>query len=108
MIRAWEKENTLYYMRFIDLTGLSCWDKVNNYSPFGRIANRKRAMVVHHDSFKLCSDGDLPIWLLRKRYELTRTLGEYVGDRVLEQATDALRDPNEYGEMNMGKVTIYA
>ena len=27
-----------------------------------RIANRKRAMVAHHDSLKLCSDRDLPIW----------------------------------------------
>ena len=52
-----------------------------------RIDNRKRSMVSHHDSLKLCSDRDLPIWLLRKRHELT---GEYVGDRVLEQATDAL------------------
>ena len=62
------------------------------------IANRKRAMVVHHDSLKLCSDRDLPIWLLRKRHELTGTLGEDVGDRVLEHATDALRDPEEYGK----------
>ena len=52
-----------------------------------RIANRKRSMVALHDSLKLCSERDLPIWLLRKRNELT---GEYVGDRVLEQATDAL------------------
>ena len=55
-----------------------------------RFANRKRSMVSHHDSLKLCSDRDLPIWLLRKRHELTRTLGEGVGDRVPEQATDAL------------------
>ena len=47
---------------------------------------------------KLCSDRDLPIWLLRKRHELTGVVGEDVGDRVLEQATDALRDPDEYGE----------
>ena len=26
-----------------------------------RIANRKRSMVAHHDSLKLCSDRDLPI-----------------------------------------------
>ena len=26
------------------------------------IANRKRSMVAHHDSLKLCSDRDLPIW----------------------------------------------
>ena len=36
---------------------------------------RKRAMIVHHDSLKLCSDRDLPIWLLRKRHELTGTMG---------------------------------
>ena len=35
------------------------------------------------------------IWLLMKRYELA---GEDVGDRVLEQATDALRYPYEYGD----------
>ena len=60
-----------------------------------RIANCKRAMVVHYDSLKLCSDRDLPIWLLRKRNELTGTLGRDVGDRVLEQATYALVDPKE-------------
>ena len=60
-----------------------------------RIANRKRSMVAHHDSLKLCSDRDLPIWLLRKRQELT---GEDVGNRVIEQATDALSDPDEYGD----------
>ena len=42
----------------------------------------------------VCSDRDLPIWLLRKRYELT---GEGVGDRILEQATDALGDSDEHG-----------
>ena len=49
---------------------------------------------AHHDSLKLCSDRDLPIWLLRKRKELK---GEDVGDRVLEQATDALGDSDEHG-----------
>ena len=34
-----------------------------------RIANRKRSMVAHHDSLKLCSDRDLPILLLRKRMD---------------------------------------
>ena len=51
-------------------------------------------MVAHHDSLKLCSDRDLLIWVMRKRHELT---GEYVGDRVLEQATDALGDSDEHG-----------
>ena len=46
-----------------------------------RIANCKRSMVAHHDSLKLCSDRDLPIWLLRKHHELTGTRGEDVGDR---------------------------
>ena len=59
-----------------------------------RIANRKRSMVAHHDSLKLCSDRDLPIWLPRKRHELK---GEDVGDRVLEQATDALGDSDKHG-----------
>ena len=59
-----------------------------------RIANRKRSMVVHHDSLKLCSDGDLLIWLLRKRHELT---GEDVGDWVLEHATEALGDSDGHG-----------
>ena len=59
-----------------------------------RIAIRNRSMVAHHDSLKLCSDRDLPIWLLRKRHELT---GEDVGDWVLEQATDAMGDPEEHG-----------
>ena len=96
-------------MRFIDLTGRLCWDKVKQLQPIWsgpwivtqvissvlyRIANRKRSMVAHHDSLKLCSDRDSPIWLLRKRHELT---GEYVGDRVLEQVTDALGDSDEHG-----------
>ena len=59
-----------------------------------RIANRKRSRVAHHDSLKLSSDRDSPIWLLRKRKEMT---GEGVGDRVLEPATDALGDPDEHG-----------
>ena len=33
-------------------------------------------MVAHLDSLKLCSDRDLPRWLLRKRNELTGILGE--------------------------------
>ena len=37
MICVWKKENTLYVMRFIDLTGLLCWDKVKNCSPFGQV-----------------------------------------------------------------------
>ena len=32
-----KKENTLYVMRFIDLTGLLCCDNVKDYSPFGGI-----------------------------------------------------------------------
>ena len=59
-------------------------------------ANRKRYMVAHHDSLKLCSERDLPIRLLRKRHELRGTLGEDVGDRVLEQAIDAISDPEDY------------
>ena len=74
-----------------------------------RIDNRKRAMVVHHNSLKLCSDRDVPIWLQRKRHELTWTLVEDVGDRVLEQATDVLRDPEEYGEGdNLGLEDLFA
>ena len=63
-------------------------------------------MVAHHDSLKLCSDRDLPIWLLRKRHELT---GEDVGDRVLEQATDALGDHDEHGNSdNLGLEDLFA
>ena len=35
---------------------------------------RKRLMLAHHDSLKLCRHGDLP-----KRHELRGTLGEDVG-----------------------------
>ena len=71
-----------------------------------RIANRKRSMVAHHDSLKLCSDRDLPICLLRKRHELK---GEDVGDRVLEQATDALGDSDEHGNGNdLGLEDLFA
>ena len=41
-----------------------------------RIANRTRFMVVHHDSFTLCCDRDLPIWLLRKCNELSNSMGK--------------------------------
>ena len=51
-----------------------------------RIANCKLSMVAHHDSLKLCSD-----------HELRGTLGEDVRDRVLEQTTDALSAPEDYG-----------
>ena len=71
-----------------------------------RIANCKRSMVAHHDSFKLCSDRDLPIWLVRKRHELTR---EDVGDQVPEQATDALRESDEYGDSDkLGLEDLFA
>ena len=106
------EERKYSVMRFIDLPVLVCWDKEKIQpiwsghwivtqmisSVLYRIANRKRSMVAHHDSLKLCSDRDLPIWLLRKRHELTGTLGEDVGDWVLEQATYALRDSDECGE----------
>ena len=54
-------------------------------------------MVAHHDSLKLCSDRDLPIWLLRKRHELA---GEDVGDQVIEQTTDSLGNRNQHGNGN--------
>ena len=69
-----------------------------------RIANRKRSMVAHHDSLKLCSDRDLPIWLLTKRHELK---GEDVGDRVPEQATDALGDEHGNGD-DLGLENLFA
>ena len=105
-------------MRFIGVTGLLCWDKVTKIQPIWSgpctvaqycIDNRERSVVAHHDSLKLCSDRDLPIWLLRKRHALTWTLKEDVGDQVLEQATDDLRDSEEYGEgMNLGLEDLFA
>ena len=63
-------------------------------------------MVVHHDYLKLCTDRDIPIWLLKKTNELTGTLGEDGSDQIIEQATDALRDRDEYGEgYNLGLET---
>ena len=32
-----------------------------------RIGNRKRSMVTHHDSLKLCSDCDLPTYGTRSK-----------------------------------------
>ena len=58
---------------------------------------------------KLCSDRDLHIWLLRKCHELRGTLGYDDGDRVLEQATDALSDPEDYGRCdNLGLEDLFA
>ena len=74
-----------------------------------RIANRKRYIVAHHDSLKLCSDRDLPIWSLRKRHELRGTLREDVSDRVLELATDALSNPEDHGRCdNIGLDNLFA
>ena len=74
-----------------------------------RITIRKRSIVAHHDSLKLCSDRDLAIWLLMQRHELTGTLREDVGDRILEHPTDAPRDPDEYGEGdNLGLEDLFA
>ena len=37
------------------------------------------------------------------------TIGEYVGDRVIEQATYALRDPEDYGRGdNLGLEDLFA
>ena len=44
-----------------------------------RITNRKRSMVTHHDSLKLCGDRELPIWFRRKRNELLGTDPELFG-----------------------------
>ena len=63
-----------------------------------RIANRKRSMVAHHDSLKLSSDRDLPIWLLRKQHELKGkmlVIGSYKRRLMLWETL-----------MNMGMVTI--
>ena len=66
-------------------------------------------MVAHHDSLKLCSDRDLRIWLLRECHELRGTLWEDDGNRVLEHATDALRDPDDYGRGdNLGLKDLFA
>ena len=36
--------------------------------------------------------------VLRRRHELRGTEGQNVGDQVLEQATNALSDPEDHGE----------
>ena len=83
-------------------------DKEGSNSP-SRVIQEPRWKVasdVYHNSLKLCSDRDLPIWLLRKHHELR---GKYVGDRVLEHATDALSDPEDYGRGdNLGLEDLFA
>ena len=66
-------------------------------------------MVTHHDSLRLCSGRDLPIWLLRSHHELRGTLGEDFGDRVLEKVIDALSDQDDYerGD-NLGQEDLFA
>ena len=55
-------------------------------------------MVSHHNSLKLCSDRDLPIWLLRKRHELRETrgkmlvIGSYSRRRVLLEIQKIMRE----------------
>ena len=51
-----------------------------------RIANRKRSMVAHHDSMKLCGDRDLPLWFRRKRHGLLGTE---------EEMPDVTEDPEK-------------
>ena len=63
--------------------GLGPWIVVEVISSvLYRITNRKRSMVTHHDSLKLCGDRELPIWFRRKRNELLGTDPELFG--VLE------------------------
>ena len=67
---------------------IMCFHKCNcGTTVLYRIANHKRSMVAHNDSLKLCSDHDLPIWLLKKRHALRRNLGEdqYVLVVVVDQ-----------------------
>ena len=54
-------------------------------------------MVALHDCLKLCSDIGLPLWLMRKHHHLMGTLDEDVGHRIIEQAMDALKDPEDQG-----------
>ena len=61
-----------------------------------RISNRKRAWVTHHDSFKMCNDRDLPIWLRRKRHGLLGTMEEDADDSELEETRELDDQTNDY------------
>ena len=49
------------------------------------------------------------LWLLSRRHDLRKTLGEDVGDLVVEHTTDALRDLENYGRSdNLGIKDLFA
>ena len=61
-----------------------------------RISNRKRSLVTHHDSLKMCNDRNLHIWLRRKRHGLLGTREDDADDTELEQTREPDDQTNNY------------
>ena len=93
-------------MLCIDLINLFYWGQCKKLQPVWsgpwieievissvlyRLYNRKRALVTHHDSLKMCNDRDLPIWLRRKCHGLLGTREDNPDDSELEQT----REPDD-------------
>ena len=72
-----------------------------------RISNRKRFLVTHHDSLKMC-DRDIPLWLRRKRHGLLGIREEDVGDSELEQTSDDWRESDDHTNNYIGLEELFA
>lgn len=66
------------------------------------IVDRKKTWIVHHDRLKSCTDGELPIWLQRRRSSL---LGER-HEQETNIADDDLSLETLFGEKGLGTSDI--
>ena len=73
-----------------------------------RISNRKRSLVTHHDSLKMCNDRELPIWLRRKRHGLLGIREEGAGDSELEQTSYVWRETDDQTNNYIGLEKLFA
>ena len=73
-----------------------------------RISNRKRSLVTHHDSLKMCNDRELHIWLRRKRHGLLGIREEDAGDSYLKQTSDVWRKPDDQTNNYIGLNELFA
>ena len=72
------------------------------------ISNRKRSLVTHHDSLKMCNDRYRPIWLRRKRHGLLGIREDGAGDSELEQTSDVWREPDDKTNNYIGLEELFA
>ena len=84
------------------------WIAIEVISSLYRISNRKRSLVNHQDSLKMCNDRDLHIWLRRKRHGLLGTKEDGASDSELEQTSDVWGEPDDHTNNYMGIEELFA